>query len=293
MVIVSGAPFSGKGQYVRAEIERREADGALGLLAIDYTAIFSAIVPGVQSSYRDDRIRATGAGRFVGTMYEAAVRVAAERELDGYTTTDSPRRAIALAERFGPGTRIIEVQATEEDLAERTLTHLRELARKVPRARAETRAEGSESATTKCTQAQIAHFRELDALAGKARGVKRVGKVAAKKWVSTGAVQAFDRSLWLSGLTPAGHRAVRALIAAGTAEPGPADVMTWLLVEDGRLRPIEDPRSTPSAADSSPGRHRTATLINYRERAHDRAERIRALARWSGLPRVSWSEAPA
>ena len=235
MIVVSGAAFSGKGQYVRSEIERREADGELGLLSIDYTALYSALVPGVQSSYRDDRIRATGAGRFVGTMYEAAVRVAAERELDGYVTTDSPRRALALAERFGNGTRIIEVQAAEDELAERTRAHLRELARRVPRAGVEKRAEGETAARVKCTQAQIAHFRELDALAGIARGVRRKGKGKAAKFVSTGAVQAFDRSLWLSGLTPAGKRAVAALIQAGTEAPGPADVMKWLLVAGGRL----------------------------------------------------------
>ena len=168
-------------------------------------------------------------------MYEAAVRVASERELSGYITTDSPRRALSLADRFGAATRIIEVQATEEELVERTLTHLRELARKVPRAGVEKRAEGETAARVKCTQAMVAHFRELDALAGIARGVRRKGKGKAAKFVSTGAVQAFDRSLWLSGLSPGGRRAVSALIAAGTAEPGPSDVMKWLLVEGGRL----------------------------------------------------------
>ena len=91
-------------------------------------------------------------------MYEAAVRVAAERELDGYVTTDSPRRALALADRFGTATRIIEVQATEEELVERTLTHLRELARKVPRAGDEKRAEGETAARVKCTQAHDSAF---------------------------------------------------------------------------------------------------------------------------------------
>ena len=99
----------------------------------------------------------------------------------------------------------------------------------------EKRAEGETAARVKCTQAQIAHFRELDALAGIARGVRRKGKGKAAKFVSTGAVQAFDRSLWLSGLTPAGKRAVAALIQAGTEAPGPADVMKWLLVAGGRL----------------------------------------------------------
>ena len=56
IVVVTGAPFSGKGQFVRDEIERREQDGELGLISIDYTALYSSVVPGEQSSFRDDAV---------------------------------------------------------------------------------------------------------------------------------------------------------------------------------------------------------------------------------------------
>ena len=59
MIVVTGAPFSGKGQFVRSEIARRERDGELGLLLIGFTELYSAVVPGIQSSYRDENVTAT------------------------------------------------------------------------------------------------------------------------------------------------------------------------------------------------------------------------------------------
>ena len=49
--VVTGPPFAGKAAFVRAEIARREQAGELGLVMVDYTALYSALVPGVQSSY--------------------------------------------------------------------------------------------------------------------------------------------------------------------------------------------------------------------------------------------------
>ena len=240
MIVVSGGPFVGKSRYIRAEIERRERDGELGLLLISYSELFGALVPGVQSSYRDESVGSSGAPRFVGAMYEAAVRQAIDRELDGYTATDSPRRALAIADRFGPDTRIVTVEADEDEIADRTAAHLSALARKVPRARRETRAAGSDGAISKCTQAIIAAIREAETLAGRARRVRRrkggggrrtPSAPAPAAWEDVGQVQAFNRALWLAGLTARGRRALQALIQAGNPTPGPADVQRWLIRE--------------------------------------------------------------
>ena len=64
--------------------------------------------------------------------------------------------------------------------------------------------------------------------------MKRKGSGKAAKFVSTGAVRQFDRGLWLRGLTAQGRAAVDALVAEGTAEPGPAAVLKYLLREKGR-----------------------------------------------------------
>ena len=239
MVIVTGPPFAGKGRFVRDEVSRREADGELGLIAIDYTALYQALVWGVQSSYRDDRVGATGAPRFIGYLYSVAIREALDRQLDGFITTNSPRQALSIAERFGSSTKVIEVQAGVEELAARTRTHLDSIKLLVPRARIETPAEDGRAkpqpqADGRCTQALVAYFRELDAIAGKARGVRRKGSGKAAKFVSTGAVRQFDRGLWLRGLTTQGRAAVDALVAEGTAEPGPTAVLKYLLREKGR-----------------------------------------------------------
>ena len=149
-------------------------------------------------------------------------------------TTDEPRRAVELSERLGDA-EIVEVQATELELSSRARAHLSALAAQVPRARLESRAAESVAALGKCTQAMVAHFRDLDRLAGKARGVRAVGKLAAGvrpaplEFVSTGPVRLFNRSLWLAGLTGPGKRAVTALIAEGVPLPLPGDVMKYLL----------------------------------------------------------------
>ena len=177
----------------------------------------------------------------MGAIFNVAVRTAADRELKGYVTTDEPRRALALAEQLGDA-EIVEVQATEAELADRARAHLSALTERVPRARLETRAAASVAALGKCTQAMVAHFRDLDLLAGKARGVRRAARAVASVgadplpagFVGTGTVRAFNRELWLQGLTPAGRRAVKALIDEGVELPAPADVMRFLLREAGR-----------------------------------------------------------
>ena len=62
-------------------IAQRESEGELGLVLLDYTLLFGALVPGVQSSWRDGAVSDTGAPRMVGAMYEAALSALAVREL--------------------------------------------------------------------------------------------------------------------------------------------------------------------------------------------------------------------
>ena len=46
--VVTSAPFGGKGMYARAEVERREEGGELGLIVIDWSRLFAALYPGIQ-----------------------------------------------------------------------------------------------------------------------------------------------------------------------------------------------------------------------------------------------------
>ena len=236
MIVIVGAPFSGKGQYVRAEVARREKAGEVGLIVLDWTALYASLVWGAQSSYRDALVAATGATRLVSYLFEVAINAVSDRGLNGYCTTQSPRRALELADKLRAP--IIETQADESQIAERMRTHLDQLKRLVPRARVETpaepgRAKPQPAADGKCTQSLIAYYRELDMIAGKARGVKlQPGKP--KRWTSTGKTRAFDRELWRKGLTPDGRRALVELEKDGKVDPGPAAVMKWLVNEKRR-----------------------------------------------------------
>ena len=215
--IVTGAPFSGKGRFVTAEIERRESAGEYGLIRLDWTALYLAVVPGVESALRDDEVADSGAPRFVGLVYATAVAQAVTRELAGYITTNSPRRALEYADQI-PGSRILELQASVTELAERTETHLSGLARRVDRASRST-------AVAACSGQIGAYLREESRLVGRARTVSRTRsgfKVGGEK-------RPFDRNLWISGLTPAGRSAVRDLESEGNPAPTPAEVMRRLL----------------------------------------------------------------
>ena len=217
MIIVVGQPFSGKARYTAAEVARQEEDGRLGLVVADWTRIYSAIVPGQQSSLRDEQLQATGAARLAGAIYDRTVSEIATRELDGYVLTQSPRRAVALADRLG-ATEIVETQADESELADRMDAHLDTL-------RAAVRRASREESEGRCLRALISYWRERDQLAGRARGVR----LRRRKWESTGPVRQFNRALWLAGLTPDGRRALAALIADGDPEPSPGAVMKWLV----------------------------------------------------------------
>ena len=216
--VVTGAPFSGKSLYIGDEIERREARGELGLVSVDYSGLYAATVPGVESSLRDAAVAATGAPRLAGYLFEAAVAQVVLRELSGYIATNSPKRAVALAERFGG--RLVNVDVGIEDLAGRINEHMSGLTRKVRRA-------SREGVVGRCRDAAGRYLREADdVLVGRARNVRRVGQ----RWRDTGIVKPFDRDNFRRGLTPSGREAVAQLEADGDLEWKPIDVHNRLLL---------------------------------------------------------------
>ena len=220
--IVTGSAFSGKGRFVISEIERREeADGALGLVMVDYTRLYTALVPGVQSSFRDEAVSDTGAPRLVGYLAQGAIAQVAERELSGYVTTNSPRQALELAGRLEA--EILVVESSVEEIADRAEDHLRQLSRSVARA-SRVRSVG------RCRRAVLDYLRDDEQLVGKARVVRRSGA----GYTVGGVKRPFDRALWERGLTPGGRATLDELVAEGVAEPTPADVMARLLRDRGR-----------------------------------------------------------
>ena len=49
--VVTGPPFAGKGWWIADQIERREAAGEVGLVALNYTAMYMALAPGDESAF--------------------------------------------------------------------------------------------------------------------------------------------------------------------------------------------------------------------------------------------------
>jgi len=214
--IVTGPPFAGKRRYVLQEIERRERAGEFGLIALDWTALYLALFAGAQSALRDERVSDTGAPRMTGALFDAAVAMVAARELSGYITTQSPRRAVDLAERLNAP--IVDVEADPGDVADRAESHMRRLARTVTRATVATM-------RGQCSRQAVAYFREQDRLVDRARTVRRRGA----SYVKGETKRPFDRALFERGLTPAGRDALAALKAQGVDEPTPAEIMSYLL----------------------------------------------------------------
>ena len=222
ITVVTGSPFAGKGRYVRDQIERREEDdGALGLVNVDYTSIYSALTPGAQSAFRDEAVSDTGAPRLAAYTYQVLVGQVAERELAGYIVTNSPAQALALAERLEA--EVLVVDAGVEEVADRAEDHMRSLSRRVARA-SRVRSVG------RCRRAVLSYLNEEPQLVGKAREVRRSGS----GWTVGGVKRPFDRELWERGLTPAGRDTLQTLIDEGNATPSPSDLMTRLLTDRGR-----------------------------------------------------------
>lgn len=158
--VVVGAPFSGKDRWIAAEIERRESGGELGLLALNYSAMFAAIAPGVESVYRDDAVSDSGAPRLAGYLLAASITEAARRELDGYIAVDSPRRAIAVLATTG-GRGVVEVAVAEEVAHRRAADHLNQIRTLAPRA-----ADDDADAEARCRRVVRAYYAEREVLAG-------------------------------------------------------------------------------------------------------------------------------
>ena len=102
------------------------------MIALDYSGLYAATVPGVESSLRDAAVADTGSPRFVGYLFAAAVAQVSARELSGYIATNSPKRAVVLAERLGG--RLVNIDVDVEELADRIGGHMSGLTRKVRRA---------------------------------------------------------------------------------------------------------------------------------------------------------------
>jgi hypothetical protein len=224
--IILGPPFSGKSQFARDQIAEREVAGELGVVAIDYSALFRALVPGTLDQYRDAEVSETGASSFVSYMMEVGVRRAIESQLSGYILVNSPARAARVAERVGAAAVPLEMDTSIDDLADRIDTHLTELKRDVPRAR-------NEGAKKRCTQAGIAYLREKYPRTRQGLRTRKVTRTSGGKWRVSGPSAAPDAAAFMRGLTPAGRTAREALVAAGDANPTPAAIFKRLLDERG------------------------------------------------------------
>ena len=216
--VVTAPPFAGKGQFVRDEIARREADGELGLVALDFTSVYRALFPGDESQLRDDAVGQTGAPRLAGYLFDVAAAAIAARELSGYVTSQSPRQALRLAERFEADF-VLTLPEDPGDIADRAERHVSSLRRTVARA-------ARVDAIARCRRAALAYYAESERLVGRAREVTRTRGGGYK----VGEVRRpFDRALWERGLTPRAREAVAELESLGNPEPTPSDVMSFLL----------------------------------------------------------------
>ena len=220
--IVTGAPFSGKAEFVRGEIERREQAGALGLVLVDYTALYAALVPGEQSQYRDPAVSDTGAPRLAGAVYDFAAGAVLARQLSGYVTTQSPRRAIALADRLG-ASQVWDVTADVGSLAVRAQAHVSALSGRVARADA--------GAASGCVRQTSAYLNERHLLAGRAREVRQRRRGSYEKG---GEVKPFDEARFVRGLTPMGRQSRDELISEGIEHPTPTEVFQRSMKRLGR-----------------------------------------------------------
>jgi adenylate kinase family enzyme len=223
--IILGPPFSGKSQFARDQIAEREVAGELGVVAIDYSALYRALVPGTLDQYRDSAVKETGAMSLTSYLMEVAIRQADESNASGYILVNSPARAARIAERVGAAAPL-EMDISIDDLADRIDTHLTELKRDVPRAR-------NEGAKKRCTQAGIAYLREKYPRTRQGLRTRKVTRTSGGKWRVSGPSAAPDAAAFMRGLTPAGRTAREALVAAGDANPTPAAIFKRLLDERG------------------------------------------------------------
>ena len=218
---IVGPPFAGKNLFIASEIESREARGELGLIAIDFSGLFSAVVPGKQSQLRDQAVSDSGASRLAGTLFNVAVATVADRGLNGFVATNSPVRALEIAGRFEG--RVLNIDLDVEDLSSRIESHMAGLEREVTRA---VRGE----IVAGCIGAAGRYLRERPKLVGKSRNVVKRGK----RWVDDGPTPPFDRALFRRGATSAAREEIAQLEADGITDWKPADILSRLLLAKGR-----------------------------------------------------------
>ena len=190
LTIVTGSPFAGKRLWTDAQIEQAESEGAVGWLALDFTSVYSAVVPGLGSVYRDQRVSDSGSARFAGWLLGAAIREAGQRELDGFALTDSPRRALALAAQIG-GAPLVEVTVSRTEALRRSQQHVALIRDLAPRASQD---DGKEAAS-KCRKMVDAYYNERDALPPDTRQVTapEVPSDQAIKYMWSAAIRAAKR----------------------------------------------------------------------------------------------------
>ena len=159
ITVVVGAPFAAKSWWIDREIERRESDGEIGLVHLSYSGVYSALVPGAESVYRDARVSDSGAARYAAYVLRLAVGEAARRELNGYAAYDSPRLAVQAAQELG-GAPVVEVGVSETEALRRSAQHVELVSTLAPRAAAD----DAKAAAAKCRQMVDQYFRERDQL---------------------------------------------------------------------------------------------------------------------------------
>lgn len=157
MIVVVGSPFANKAGWIGAEIERREEAGEIGLIVLSFSDLYSALTPGAESTYRDQRASDSGAPRFASYLQAAALREAVARELDGYAVTDSPRRALAALEQTG-GDQVVEVTVSQPEALRRSREHVSMLRDLAPRSAVD------DGAAERCRQVVDAYYRERPVL---------------------------------------------------------------------------------------------------------------------------------
>ena len=220
--VITGPGFSGKRRFALQEVEERERDGEVGLLVLDFTALYLAIAPGEQSQYRDEEIADSGAARMAGYGLAVLTRTAIERELSGFVTTNSARQAVELATRTGG--RIYEVQVSVDALADRLAAHEADIKRRVPRARRD-----ASRLSRRCRESAKVYAREAPHLDGRTvTPVEQAGRRYRAGRPRRGSGYAADGE-WIENLSAKGRRAFNKLVKAGNPSPSFEDVLAEVL----------------------------------------------------------------
>ena len=216
-IVVVGPPWSGKSDWVRGEIRRREAAGELGIVMLGWSELFRALVPGAQSQFRDEVVSDSGSPRMVSAAFNFVAGAIAGRELKAYLISQSPERAVALADRLDA--QILEVVASPVEVADRAEAHMKVLRRSVSRA-------ALSASRPRCRRAAGAYFREQHRLTGRAHEVRRSGR----SWkVDPEPKKPYDAAAFRRGLTPKGRAAITELQSLGNADPSPEAILNFLL----------------------------------------------------------------